>query len=364
MLDRVNPINIKVLRIQNQREMQRQNNLSSISNSNQTSSSNTNADVDDLFEVKTYFYIGAYQQCLNEINKIRTASLRKDCFMWRAYIAQQKHRVVLDGIGPNESSYPCLPAMRKVAEYFTAATSTEKRNAILKYFDENLGTLPSVDDDNADDDAVYSNIIWRLSAATVYYNEGLYENALRVVHGALALNPSSPDLECLAMQLQCLLKINRLDLAKKSLARMQEKDDDATLTQLATAWVNIEQGGDKLQDAYYIFQDFCDKFVSTSLLLNGQAVCFLGQEKYEEADSVLRLSLDKEPNNLDTLINLVALTQHYNVGGKSNEDIINRYLSQIKDLHPTCQLAVDLERKEQDFDRLCQKYEPSVKAEA
>lgn len=27
-------------------------------------------DVDELFEVKTYYYIGAYQQCLNEINKL------------------------------------------------------------------------------------------------------------------------------------------------------------------------------------------------------------------------------------------------------------------------------------------------------
>lgn len=116
------------------------------------------------------------------------------------------------------------------------------------------------------------------------------------------------------MQLQCLLRMNRLDVARKVLARMQEKDDDATLTQLALAWLNIDVGGEKLQDAYYIFQDFCDKFVATNMLLNGQAVCFIGQEKYEEAEVALRESLDKDPNHYDTLINLIVLAEHTDKG--------------------------------------------------
>lgn len=265
---------------------------------------------DNLFEVKTYFYIGAYQQVLNETvnsksGKVYTnlqttsnllikiilfqpRSTEQDCYMWRAYIAQQKYRVVLDGIDAADQTV--LLSIRKVAEYFA---HPDKRNAIMEYFDGKLNE--DFDDDNKS--------MWCISAATIYHNEGIYENALRVLNG-------QTDLECLAMSIQCLLKMNRLDLAKKLLVRMQDKDDDATLTQLATAWININIGGEKLQDAYFIYQDFCDKFVTTSLLLNGQAVCHIGQEKFDEAESALRESLDKDSNNYNTLINLIVLSQH------------------------------------------------------
>lgn len=40
--------------------------------------------------------------------------------MWRAYIAQHKYRVVLDGITDSSSTASGLKAIRKVAEYFNS----------------------------------------------------------------------------------------------------------------------------------------------------------------------------------------------------------------------------------------------------
>jgi len=289
--------------------------------------------VDELFDLKNAFFTGNYQTCINEAQKLKLSnlelSLERDVLMYRSYLALRKYRVVMEEVGPG--SNPTLQPLSMLARFLSFPS---KRDEIVTELD----TLMSGDVD-------VSNYVQLVVAATIYLGVEQPESALRVLH-------PSDHLECVALRIQALLSIHRPDLAKKELKTMQEKDEDATVTQLAQAWTNMALGGDKIQEAYYIYQEMIDKLGSTALLLNGQAVTFLAQGKYAEAEAALAEAIEKDPNNPETLVNMIVLAQHQ---GKQPE-VSSRYLSQLKDMDPHHSFVVKLGQKEADFDRMVKQY--------
>ncbi|XP_044738423.1 coatomer subunit epsilon [Chrysoperla carnea] len=297
---------------------------------------------DELFDVKNNYYIGNYQQCINEAQKSKVTSLElvleRDVFMYRAYIAQGKYRVLFDEIKPNSNKK--LQHLRMLADY---KANPAKRPQIIASLEKAAPT----DSEAADD-----NDLYRLICATIYYEEGNLDSALEYCF-------YTDNLECKALSVQIYYQLHRPDLARIEMKKMVEKDDDATITQLVQAWVYIFTGGEKIQDAYYIYQELVDKYGETSALLNGQAVAFISQGKYKEAEEALQDALGKDPNDPDTLINMIVLSHHQ---GKS--DVANRYLSQLKDLSPNHRYVKNYEQKKLDFQRFCKSYAPSVTASA
>ncbi|KAL5269309.1 hypothetical protein ACHWQZ_G002952 [Mnemiopsis leidyi] len=285
---------------------------------------------DPLFMVKTAFYIGNYRQCVKEAQKLQlgdqSLDLECDILMYRAYLAEGKYNLVLGEVQSRSGpEFLALVLLAKIMQ------NPSNKDAIVSEVGNVL---------NEGAASLCPDIV-ALLCANVYLQAGDYESTLRVTNSASSL-------ECHALAVQTLIQMNRVDIATKEMKKMQEIDEDATVSQLSLAALNIAMADFKsVQTAYYVYQELADKFEPTAILLNGQAVCFLLQGKPEQAEDVLQKALDKDSGHPETLINLSIVSQF--LGAK---DSAKRYISQVKDSHPNHPYITRLEEKEKLFDEL------------
>lgn len=285
--------------------------------------------VDELFELRNNFYLGNYTSAVNEANKLKLTgekAVERDVFLFRSLIAQKQYSVVQ---GEVSSSAPTqLQAVKCFADYL----STGNAEKSLKTLDSQIQSLAP------------ENWVSPVMCASIYLKEGQFENALRTLQ-------LTDNIEGLAMQTQIFIMMERVDLAKKQIAKM---DEDATVTQLATAWTNISLGGDKAQDAYYIFQELMDKTQSSPSLLNGAVAAHIAQGKWDEAEGAVKEAAEKDPNFAETLINQVMVSTQTGA-----EDIARRTLATLRGSCPSHPFVKDLAQKEADMDRLILQYAPA-----
>lgn len=283
------------------------------------------ADRDILFAVKNNFYIGAYNNAINEASDLEGLSdaeqVERDIFVYRSYIALGSHDLVISEI--KDSAPMALQAVKLLAQY--TGGKIAKESAV-----EKVGAL-------VNDPICNTNPHVLLVAGIVYASEGNYVEALKACH-------TGQNLEMSALCVQVYLKMDRADKAEQQVKAMSAIDDDATVTQLATAWVGVALGGAKVQEASYIYQELGDKFTWTAYLYNGLAVCHMKMGEWEDAERDLLEALGKDAKEPDTLANLVTVGLHL---GKNTA----RYASQLKVVAPQHPVAIRAAAGEEMFDR-------------
>lgn len=282
-------------------------------------------DRDILFAVRNNFYLGSYQAVINEASDLEGLSdaeeLEKEVFVYRAYIALGSYEFVIGEI--KENSPMALQAVKLLAQYSGAKIGKDVATSTLSEW--------------LADPACNRNAYVLLIAGLIYASEGNYVEALKCCHSGLTL-------DMMAACVQVYLKMDRVDKAEQQLKAMQAADEDATITQLATAWVGIQQGGAKVQDAVYIYQELGDKYNWTVLMHNGLAVCHMKMGQWEDAERDLLDALNKNGKDADTLANLITCGLHL---GKNTA----RYTSQLKLAAPEHPCTKRTEAGEELFDR-------------
>jgi len=281
---------------------------------------------DLLYALRNNFHLGSYQAAVGEAQDLQhddlggAESVERDIFLYRAYIEMGQPQVALNEI-TNDSPL-ALQACKLLA---TIRSDPTKKEEIVAQITEWLN-----------DEAYNSNLLFCELCGEIYMATEMYEEALKCCS-------SAGSLELLALAIQVALQIERPEVAKKLLDVMQQKDDDAPLTQLANAWVNIQIGGELVQEAGYIFQELGDRFNWTPKLLNGSAICNMIMGKFEEAEKQFLEALSKDPRNPDTLANVISNSLHL---GKPT----TRYLGQLKAADPNHPLVKKLDSLEEKFD--------------
>ena len=176
------------------------------------------------------------------------------------------------------------------------------------------------------------DVTLQLLASQMFLAAGKLKESLSLVHGGDA----SENLEKLSMQVQIYLRIDRPDLAAKSLKAMQDLDDDDTLTQLTSAWMGLASGAvDKVTEAAFLLQELLEKFGPSVVVLNSLAVAEIHQRNYAQAFAYTKqareLSLKGGAKvSAETLLNSIVCLQHLRKGA----EIIDKITAELKAAYP------------------------------
>jgi len=283
-----------------------------------------------IFELETLYLLGNYQGAINLGNTIRSRnedSILRDYFVYRSYVEQGDHRLVLDEIRSNANI--ALIAVQVYAAFAQNPLNHEKV----------FGTIQSWIDSGE-----IKNELVRVVVGCIYYRAGKYEDCLRVLHDTTSL-------EGRAILVQLYLSINRIDYAQKEFKTMQAIKDDAPLTQLAFAWISLQEKT-TCKEAVEIYKDLKNKYGSSVLLENGLAVATMALGDYERSEKILLDALTMDPKSIVTKTNLIVVGQLLDRPSEK----IKRDISQLTTSCPDHPWILSLNKASSDFDNAQSKF--------
>ncbi|PFH56224.1 hypothetical protein XA68_16884 [Ophiocordyceps unilateralis] len=284
----------------------------------------------ELINLHNHFHQGQYQEVID----FDTSALSSDnalparVLQLRARIALGQADEVLSEV--KGASEPDLEAIAALAELALGKSSVAVQR---------IEKLVSSAADNATVQVV---------GGTVLQAAGKPEEALAL------LSQHQSSLEAVALIVQIHLQQNRSDLALKEVTAARRWAQDSLLVNLAESWVALRVGGDKYQQAFYVYEELAQAPATASIRsLVSQAVCELHLGRLEEAQVALEQALTKEPEYVEAIANMLVLKV---LSGSDPSELA----AVLEKVGPDHALVVDVKGKSELFDKVAAKYSPRV----
>ncbi|PNY27696.1 Coatomer subunit epsilon [Tolypocladium capitatum] len=284
----------------------------------------------ELINIHNHFHQGQYQ----EVVDFDTSSFSPENAL-PARILQLRARIALGQADDVHAEVkgetgPDLEAICAFAEY-----TLGKTDAALKTIEKLVSSATD-------------NVTVQVLGGTLLQAAGKSDEALAL------LSQHQASLEAVTLIVQIQLQQSRTDLAIKEVAAARRWAQDSLLVNLAESWVGLRVGGDKYQQAFYVYEELAQAPATASIRsLVSQAVCELHLGRVEEAQAALELALKKEPGYVEAIANTLVLTV---ISGSDPTELTQS----LKRVDPNHQFLVDLEEKSALFDTAATKYSAKV----
>ncbi|CAP72736.1 uncharacterized protein PODANS_2_1660 [Podospora anserina S mat+] len=286
----------------------------------------------ELINIHNHFHQGQYQEVVDyDVSTLSSENeLPARVLQLRARIALgQAEDALADVTGEKEPELQAIAALAEQA---------------LGNGDKAVGIIEKLAESAADNTTV------QVVGGTVLQAAGKSEEALAL------LSQHQGSLDAVALIVQIHLQQNRNDLAVKEVTAARRWAQDSLLVNLAESWVGLRLGGEKYQQAFYVFEELAQAPATSSVRsLVSQAVAELHLGRTEEAQAALDQALKKEPKFAEAIANLLVLNVIAGKDGAEQKTLLEATDAQ----HP---LLVDLAEKSDLFDKAASKYSAKVSA--
>eukprot|EP01084_Bolivina_argentea_P296002 509744_1 len=301
-------------------------------------------DEDDLYALRTAYYVGDYGKVEKEYKNLSSLTgmiaKERDSFLCRSLIAQRRFKEATK-LAKGEASP--IVAVKQLLIY-KQSVDAEAKSMVTDKLNEYLKE-PSFLENNA----------FCVIASQIFIESRMYREALELV---ITNKDRDGNLEKLLQETQIYLQIGRPELAQKAVQKMQELEDDDAMTQIANIVLCLYHGGlQKVNEANELIEDLINANSPTIQLINMQCVANMHLKNWSEAWKLCKQSKDLtkqlQVNNKNfqiscaTLINTITCCRHLN----KKQEIVPKLLEQLTKINPTHQYLRDQEEMSVLFDK-------------